>query len=158
ARRPRTTPMPICELPCLPPLTNVDVMMPEVAVFAYPPSLLRSFARAGTPPEFRRSSAGRPDIASLRELRLIPNSSPPPTPAAIQRRPRRTADSARQDRRRPPYNLRRRTDMRSMLAVSICAAALLQTQSSSPAQPAADDPVKTLVGRLDLDTYKATIK
>src|SRR5262249_18959435 len=53
---------------------------------------------------------------------------------------------------------RRRTDMRSMLAVSICAA-LLQAQSPSPAQPAApDDPVKTLVGRLDLDKYKATIK
>ena len=48
--------------------------------------------------------------------------------------------------------------MRSMLAVSICAA-LVQTPSPSPAQPpAADDPVKTLVGRLDLDQYKATIK
>jgi hypothetical protein len=48
--------------------------------------------------------------------------------------------------------------MRSMLAVSICAA-LLQSQSPSPAQPAAaDDPVKTLVGRLDLEKYKATIK
>jgi hypothetical protein len=48
--------------------------------------------------------------------------------------------------------------MRSLLAISICAA-LLQAQSPSPAQPAApDDPVKTLVGRLDLDKYKATIK
>jgi hypothetical protein len=48
--------------------------------------------------------------------------------------------------------------MRSMLAVSICAA-LLQSQSPSPAQPpAADDPVKMLVGRLDLEKYKATIK
>jgi len=48
--------------------------------------------------------------------------------------------------------------MRSMLAVSICAA-LLQSQSPSPAQPAAaDDPVKTLVGRLDLEKYKTTIK
>jgi hypothetical protein len=48
--------------------------------------------------------------------------------------------------------------MRSIVAVSICAA-LLQTQSPSPAQtPAADDPVKTLVGRLDLEKYKATIK
>src|SRR5215831_20314956 len=48
--------------------------------------------------------------------------------------------------------------MRSILAVSICAAALLQSPSPSPAQPAADDPIKTLVGRLDLDKYKATIK
>jgi hypothetical protein len=47
--------------------------------------------------------------------------------------------------------------MRSILAVSICAA-LLQSQSPSPAQPAADDPVKMLVGRLDLEKYKATIK
>jgi hypothetical protein len=48
--------------------------------------------------------------------------------------------------------------MRSMLALSICAA-LLQAQSPSPAQPAApDDPIKTLVGRLDLEKYKATIK
>ena len=48
--------------------------------------------------------------------------------------------------------------MRSVLAVSICAA-LLQSQSPSPAQPpAAEDPIKTLVGRLDLDRYKATIK
>ena len=48
--------------------------------------------------------------------------------------------------------------MRSVLAVSICAA-LLHTQSSSPAQPpAAEDPIKTLVGRLDLDGYKSTIK
>src|SRR5262252_9982783 len=49
--------------------------------------------------------------------------------------------------------------MRSILAVSICAAALLQAQSPSPAQaPAADDPIKTLVGRLEFDKYKATIK
>jgi hypothetical protein len=48
--------------------------------------------------------------------------------------------------------------MRSMLAVSICAA-LLQAQSPSPAQPVApDDPIKTLVGRLDLEKYKTTIK
>jgi hypothetical protein len=48
--------------------------------------------------------------------------------------------------------------MRSVLAVSICAA-LLQSQSPSPAQPpAAEDSIKTLVGRLDLDRYKATIK
>jgi Peptidase family M28 len=47
--------------------------------------------------------------------------------------------------------------MRSILAVSICAA-LLQSQSPPPARPAADDPVKTLVGRLDLEKYKATIK
>lgn len=48
--------------------------------------------------------------------------------------------------------------MRSILAVSICVA-LLQSQSPSPTQPAAaDDPVKTLVARLDLEKYKATIK
>ena len=48
--------------------------------------------------------------------------------------------------------------MRSIFAVSICAA-LLQTQSPAPAQtPAPDDPIKTLVGRLDLEKYKATIK
>ena len=48
--------------------------------------------------------------------------------------------------------------MRSMLAVSICAA-LLQSPSPSPAQPpAAEDPVKALVARLDLEKYKATIK
>ena len=48
--------------------------------------------------------------------------------------------------------------MRGLLSMSICAA-LMQSQSPSPAQPpAADDPIKTLVSRLDLEQYKATIK
>ena len=48
--------------------------------------------------------------------------------------------------------------MRALLSMSICAA-LLQSQTPSPAQPpAADDPIRTLVSRLDLEKYKATIK
>lgn len=48
--------------------------------------------------------------------------------------------------------------MRALLSISICAA-LLQSQTPSPAQPpAADDPIRTLVSRLDLEKYKATIK
>ena len=47
--------------------------------------------------------------------------------------------------------------MRWMLTLSI-AATLLQAQQSVPAQPAAEDPIKTLVSRLDLERYKATIK
>jgi hypothetical protein len=38
-------------------------------------------------------------------------------------------------------------------------AAVLQAQNQAPAQaPAADDPIRTLVSRLDLEKYKATIK
>ena len=48
--------------------------------------------------------------------------------------------------------------MRALLSMSICAT-LLQSQAPSPAQPpAADDPIRTLVSRLDLEKYKATIK
>jgi hypothetical protein len=43
----------------------------------------------------------------------------------------------------------------TVCAIAICA--FLQGQAS-PAAPAADDPIKTLVGRLDLEKYKATIK
>jgi hypothetical protein len=43
-----------------------------------------------------------------------------------------------------------------MTACALAVCALLQAQA--PPAPAADDPIKTLVGRLDLDTYKATIK
>src|SRR6187455_796714 len=47
-------------------------------------------------------------------------------------------------------------------AVALCAA-LLQAQNpvppaAAPAVSAPDDPIKTLVGRLDLEKYKATIK
>src|SRR5690242_12528094 len=45
----------------------------------------------------------------------------------------------------------------TVCALAVCAA-LMQSQNPPPAAPAADDPVKTLVGRLDLDKYKATIK
>src|SRR6516164_1595167 len=55
--------------------------------------------------------------------------------------------------------------MRSMRALGIligsviACAALLHAQNQAPAQPpVADDPIKTLVGRLDLEKYKATIK
>jgi hypothetical protein len=37
-------------------------------------------------------------------------------------------------------------------------AAIVGQSASSPAQNAPTDPVKVLVGQLDLDTYKATIK
>jgi hypothetical protein len=47
--------------------------------------------------------------------------------------------------------------MRWILSISMCAT-LLQAQQTAPAQPAADDPIKTLVSRLDLERYKATIK
>jgi len=48
--------------------------------------------------------------------------------------------------------------MRSILAISVCAV-LLPSQAPSPTQTtAADDPIKTLVGRLELEQYKATIK
>jgi hypothetical protein len=41
----------------------------------------------------------------------------------------------------------------------VACAALLQAQTPvQPAAPPADDPIKTLVGRLDLEKYKATIK
>jgi hypothetical protein len=41
----------------------------------------------------------------------------------------------------------------------ISCAAVLQAQNQAPAQaPAADDPIRTLVSRLDLEKYKATIK
>src|SRR6476646_7857678 len=46
--------------------------------------------------------------------------------------------------------------MRSTAVIAACAA-LLQAQAPGPA-PAPDDPIKTLVERLDLDRYKATIK
>ena len=48
-----------------------------------------------------------------------------------------------------------------MIRATVCAlacAALLQAQTPAPAAPAADDPIKTLVSRLDLEKYKATIK
>src|SRR5215471_14149172 len=49
--------------------------------------------------------------------------------------------------------------MRSILSISICICAALQSQGPPPAQtPAADDPIKTVVSRLDLDKYKRTIK
>jgi len=64
--------------------------------------------------------------------------------------------------------------MRSILSISICAALLrsqapapVQSQAPAPVQsqapasvqtPAPDDPIKTLVSRLDLEKYKATIK
>jgi hypothetical protein len=48
--------------------------------------------------------------------------------------------------------------MRALISMSICAV-LLQSQTPSSAQPpAAEDPIKTLVSRLDLEKYKATIK
>ena len=48
--------------------------------------------------------------------------------------------------------------MRALISMFICAA-FMQSQSPSPTQqPAADDPIKTLVSRLDLEKYKATIK
>jgi hypothetical protein len=48
--------------------------------------------------------------------------------------------------------------MRStFIAIAVCAAvAQAQPPAPSPAQP--DDPIKTIVGRLDLEKYKATIK
>jgi len=48
--------------------------------------------------------------------------------------------------------------MRStFIAMAVCVAiAQAQTPAPSPAQP--DDPIKTIVGRLDLEKYKATIK
>ena len=49
-----------------------------------------------------------------------------------------------------------------MIRATVCAAACaVLLQSQTPAPPAAapaDDPIKTLVGRLDLEKYKATVK
>ena len=49
--------------------------------------------------------------------------------------------------------------MRStLIAIAVCAGiAQVQSPSQSSA-PAADDPIKTIVARLDLEKYKATIK
>src|SRR5712692_2021049 len=54
--------------------------------------------------------------------------------------------------------------MRSTACVwAVCAALMqaqnpVQPQASAPSAPAPQDPIKTLVGRLGLETYKATIK
>src|SRR3954468_5662860 len=49
--------------------------------------------------------------------------------------------------------------MKSATCVVALCATLLQAQAPRPAvAPAPDDPIKTLVGRLDLERYKATIK
>jgi hypothetical protein len=50
--------------------------------------------------------------------------------------------------------------MRALRVAVGCAATLqAQSQTPSPSQtPAADDPIRSLVSRLDLDKYKATIK
>jgi hypothetical protein len=51
--------------------------------------------------------------------------------------------------------------MRSMALVIFALVTFAQAQTPAPAStpvPAPDDPIKTLVGRLDLDKYKATIK
>src|SRR3954468_25015134 len=49
--------------------------------------------------------------------------------------------------------------MKSATCVVALCATLLQAQAPRPAvAPAPDDPIKTLVGRLDLEKYKATIK
>src|ERR671915_68094 len=45
-----------------------------------------------------------------------------------------------------------------LLIVAGLLAALTTGGAAQQAAPAADDPVKTLVGRLDLERYKATIK
>src|SRR5687767_4373243 len=45
-----------------------------------------------------------------------------------------------------------------LFAVGGLLAALTTVGAAQQAVPAADDPVKTLVGRLDLERYKATIK
>jgi hypothetical protein len=46
----------------------------------------------------------------------------------------------------------------TVCALAVCAALMQSQNPPAPAAPAAPDPIKTLVGRLDLDNYKATIK
>ena len=47
----------------------------------------------------------------------------------------------------------------TVCALAICAALMHSQQAPVPApQAVADDPIKTLVGRLNLEKYKATIK
>lgn len=46
----------------------------------------------------------------------------------------------------------------TVCAIALCGALLQAQNPAPPAQPAPDDPIKTLVGRLDLEKYKATIK
>src|SRR3954468_19494844 len=49
--------------------------------------------------------------------------------------------------------------MKSATCVVALCATLLQAQAPRPSPaPAAEDPIKTIVGRLDLEKYKATIK
>jgi Peptidase family M28 len=49
--------------------------------------------------------------------------------------------------------------IRATACAALCAALLqAQTPAPPPAAPPPDDPIETLVGRLDLETYKATIK
>src|SRR5438046_10105322 len=49
--------------------------------------------------------------------------------------------------------------MRSIMCVAaVCAAFFAPQQPAQTVAPQPDDPIKTLVGRLDIEKYKATIK
>ncbi|MGA7235091.1 MAG: hypothetical protein WBY44_05405, partial [Bryobacteraceae bacterium] len=54
--------------------------------------------------------------------------------------------------------MRSKTFATCIATLSLLTPAFAQTPTADPAQAAENDPIKTLVGRLDLQRYKATIR